>query len=206
MGISSIALTDATKQFNGKTVFEKLNLELAVGDAIAITGPNGSGKSTLIKTISGYAQLSSGSISWISTNGPIEAGDLYKECALAAPYLDLFDDFTLKENVGIYSDLKGFRNQMNPEAVIRFMQLEHAADKKFKAFSSGMKQRTRLALAICSQACILLLDEPLSNLDANGYAWYKEHTSGNLCDRIVVVGSNIEGTETHFCNKRIQLG
>lgn len=206
MGISSIALTDASKQFNGRLVFDKLNLNLSVGDAVAVTGANGSGKSTLIKIISGYTPLSSGTIKWMTTDGPIDASDIYKDCALAAPYLDLFDDFTLSENIRIFGDLKGFRNNMSAENVIGFMELGHAANKKLKAFSSGMKQRTKLAMAICSNTSILLLDEPLSNLDSKGYEWYKQHTSVNMQDRIVIVGSNIEGTETHFCNKRIHLG
>lgn len=206
MGISSIALTDASKQFNGRVVFDKLNLSLNVGDAVAVTGANGSGKSTLIKIISGYTPVSSGTITWMTTDGPADASDLYKECALAAPYLELFDDFTLAENIRIFGDLKGFHKNMSTEDVLRFMELELASDKKLKAFSSGMKQRTKLALAICSKASILLLDEPLSNLDSKGHDWFKQHTTGNMQDRIVVVGSNMEGTETHFCNKRIHLG
>jgi len=206
MGVSSITLTNASKQFNGKVVFEKLNLSLSVGDAVAVTGANGSGKSTLIKIISGYTPLSSGTIKWMTTDGPIDGSVIYKDCALAAPYLDLFDDFTLSENIRIFGDLKGFRNHMSAQNVIGFMELEHAANKKLKDFSSGMKQRTKLAMAICSNTSILLLDEPLSNLDSKGYEWYKKHTNGNMQDRIVLVGSNMEGTETHFCNKRIHLG
>jgi ABC-type multidrug transport system ATPase subunit len=204
--VSSVVLTDACKYYNGRTVFENLSLKLNAGDALAITGPNGSGKSTLIKTIIGYVPLSSGKIEWSTSQSDFNPEHIYKACSLAAPYLDLFEDFTLLENVRIFGDLKGFRDGMKPEDVISFMELEHARDKKFKAFSSGMRQRTKLGLSFCSKASILLFDEPLSNLDTKGYDWYQRHTSGNMNHQIVVVGSNIEGPETHFCNKRIQLG
>ncbi|MFM8916828.1 MAG: ATP-binding cassette domain-containing protein [Bacteroidota bacterium] len=203
--INSISLQDATKRFNGRAVFENLNLEILNGQAWAVTGANGSGKSTLIKVISGFFGLSSGNISWQSENGAIDATNIHKHCAIAAPYLELFEEFTLEENIRIYGDLKNFKPGMSNGDVLEFIGLAHASKKRLKEFSSGMKQRTKLGLAFCANTGILLLDEPLSNLDSKGYEWYRNVPQDLLDNRIVIVGSNLEGDETRFCGHSIRM-
>ena len=203
--IKSISLKGATKRFNGRAVFENLDLEIQNGQAWSITGANGSGKSTLIKVISGFFGLSSGSISWHSENGPIDPANIHKHCAIAAPYLELFEEFTLEENISIYGDLKNFKPGMSNTDVLEFIGLIHASKKRLKEFSSGMKQRTKLGLAFCANTNILLLDEPLSNLDSKGYEWYRNVPRNLLENRIVIVGSNLEGDETGFCRHNIRM-
>lgn len=203
--IKSISLTGATKRFNGRAVFENLELEIQHGQAWSITGANGSGKSTLIKVISGFFGLSSGSITWKSENGTIDPSNIHKHCAIAAPYLELFEEFTLEENIRIYGDLKNFKQGMSNEDVSEFIGLNHASKKRLKEFSSGMKQRTKLGLAFCANSGILLLDEPLSNLDSKGYEWYRSVPQSLLENRIVIVGSNLEGDETRFCRHNVHM-
>lgn len=205
IAIKSISLQGATKRFNGREVFENLDLEIQNGQAWSVTGPNGSGKSTLIKVISGFFGLSSGNISWVSENGPVDPANIHKHCALAAPYLELFEEFTLEENIHIYGGLKSFRLGMSDTDVLEFIGLVHAAKKRLKEFSSGMKQRTKLGLAFCANTDILLLDEPLSNLDSKGYEWYRTVPQNLLENRMVIVGSNLEGDETRFCRHNIHL-
>jgi ABC-type multidrug transport system ATPase subunit len=203
--IRSISLQGATKRFNGRAIFENLDLEIHNGQAWSITGANGSGKSTLIKAISGFFGLSSGNISWESDHGPIDPANIHKHCALAAPYLELFEEFTLEENIKIYGDLKNFKQGMSDKDVLEFIDLAHASKKRLKEFSSGMKQRTKLGLAFCANTGLLLLDEPLSNLDSKGYEWYRNVPQALLDNRIVIVGSNLEGDETRFCHHNIHM-
>ena len=203
--IKSISLSGATKRFNGRAVFENLDLEIQSGQAWSVTGANGSGKSTLIKVISGFFGLSSGNISWEAENEIVDAAHIHMHCALAAPYLDLFEEFTLEENIRIYGDLKNFKPGMSNSDVLEFIGLAHASKKRLKEFSSGMKQRTKLGLAVCANTGILLLDEPLSNLDAKGYEWYRNIPQNLLDNRIVIVGSNLEGDETRFCRHSIHM-
>jgi ABC-type multidrug transport system ATPase subunit len=203
--LNSILLAEASKFFNQRAVFQNLNMCLKTGDACAITGPNGSGKSTLLKVLSGFTGLTHGTIHWQSDQGLIEANDIYSYCSLAAPYLDLFESFTLNENIGYYGSLKGFRDGMKQADVLDFIGLNHASNKLIRDFSSGMKQRTKLGLAFCADTDLLLLDEPLSNLDVKGYEWYRRISSEFLSNRIVVVGSNLEGDETRFCNQEIKM-
>lgn len=203
--LSRILLQKASKLYNKHVIFEGLDLDLAKGHALAVTGPNGSGKSTLIKVLAAYITLTKGNIIWLDGEKPIHPDKVFKRTSMAAPYLDLFDEFTLRENAKIYGDLKGFRYDMTVDDIIDFIGLPNASDKKLKSFSSGMKQRCKLALAFCADSDLLLLDEPLSNLDAAGYNWYKKASESFCKERIVVVGSNLKGDETFFCSETINL-
>lgn len=196
---------DAGKSFNGRPVFQDMQATLHSGEAWSVTGPNGSGKSTLIKVLGGFTGLSIGTIQWQTEEKPIEPAEIYQYCSLAAPYLELFESFTLEENIRFYGSLKGFRSGMKPSDVLDFIGLNHAARKHVRDFSSGMKQRTKLGLAFCADTNILLLDEPLSNLDSKGYEWYRNISRDFIRDRIVVVGSNLEADETGFCHYNIRL-
>ncbi|MFZ9943688.1 MAG: ABC transporter ATP-binding protein [Bacteroidia bacterium] len=203
--ISSIELVGAAKFFNGRAVFQNMHVTLQKGEAWSITGPNGSGKSTLIKVLGGFTGLSEGKIHWQAHDHPVVNADIYQYCSLAAPYLELFESFTLEENIRFYGSLKGFRHDMGDSDVMEFIGLKHAANKPIRDFSSGMKQRTKLGLAYCADTDILLLDEPLTNLDSKGYEWYRNIPDDYIKSRIVVVGSNLEGDETWFCSHRISM-
>lgn len=92
-----------------------------------------------------------------------------------------------------------------PEDVIRIANLSDAADKVVKYFSSGMKQRVRLALAVLSDTDVLLLDEPCSNLDREGIRWYQQLIEEHGAGRILVVCSNNIAEEYSFCDRVLQV-
>jgi len=188
-----ISLTDAGKRFGYEWVFRGLTYRFETGTRYALTGPNGSGKSTVMKVLSGHLSLSKGEIRFEENGQALEADQVYRKVSMAAPYIELIEELTLHELVHFHAHLRPFRAGWAPEEVFEVLQLGRARHKALRFFSSGMKQRVRLALAICTEAPILLLDEPTTNLDAAGAGWFAELLEAHSSDRIVVVASNVAG-------------
>ncbi len=82
--------------------------------------------------------------------------------------------------------------------------LEKSRHKLVRDFSSGMKQRLKLGLALYSAAPLLLLDEPTTNLDRTGVAWYQEHVRATAAGRLVLVSSNVT-EEYNFCQEQLDV-
>lgn len=200
-----ISLDNIGKRYQREWIFRKVSLNLVQNDRIAILGSNGSGKSTLLQILSGYLTPSEGKIIWKENNQMIGVQDVYKHVALATPYMTLYEDFTLRENIQFFSSFKSFRNKLSLVEVSEKMGLSAHIDKPLKFYSSGMKQRVKLGLAIMSESSILLLDEPSSHLDASAILWYQKLVSEFAENRIICVASNKEETETLFCNKQLEI-
>ncbi|RZK20134.1 MAG: ABC transporter ATP-binding protein [Pedobacter sp.] len=198
-----IALNNIGRRFNKEWIFRNLSTEFISGNSYAILGPNGSGKSTLLSVLTGSLTPSEGQISFSDTQDiPVE--DIYKHISLAAPYLELVETFTLKEIINFHFKFKNFADGVDANSLVSILGLEKSANKEIKYFSSGMKQRTKLALACCSDSPILFLDEPTSNLDVQGINWYKELIEKFTKDRLTVIGSN-QIQEYDFCKEMIQI-
>jgi len=198
-----IDLKNAGRRFNQEWIFRDITYQFVTGGKYAILGPNGSGKSTLLSMLMGNLSPSEGSVSYRNDKVvPVE--DLYKYISFAAPYLDLIEEFTLQETIQFHFKFKAFHEGMNADRVLDRLGLAKSQDKALKYFSSGMKQRTKLALACCSDTPILMLDEPTSNLDLQGMKWYKELIHEFTENRLVVVCSNQEA-EYGFCEHLIQV-
>jgi len=198
-----IALNNVGRRFNKEWIFRNLSTEFTSGNSYAILGPNGSGKSTLLSVLTGSLTPSEGDISF-SDQQDIPVEDIYKHLSLAAPYLELVETFTLKEIINFHFKFKNFAVGVDANSLVSILGLEKSANKEIKYFSSGMKQRTKLALACCSDSPILFLDEPTSNLDVQGMNWYRELIENFTKDRLTIIGSN-QIQEYEFCNKYIQI-
>ena len=198
-----IDLKDAGRRFNKEWIFRNFTYSFHSAGKYAILGPNGSGKSTLLSVILGSLAPSEGTIVYAGEQEiPVEK--IYKQISFAAPYLDLVEEFTLQETIDFHFKFKNFHPDINAAQLMDLLGLGSAQDKALKYFSSGMKQRTKLALACCTDTPILLLDEPTSNLDRQGMVWYHELISRFSIDRLVFVGSNQE-EEYSFCTRQIQI-
>ena len=124
---------------------------------------------------------------------------------MASPYMELIEDFTLLETIEHQKTFKPFIHSFSAEEVITHMQLEHAANKYLKNYSSGMRQRVKLGLAILADCPVLLLDEPCSNLDANAIQWYQTMIQKFAADKTILVCSNAVKEEYLFCNHKIEI-
>ena len=200
----TVQVKNASKRFHNEWIFKNLDLELSSGDTLAITGGNGSGKSTLLKCLSGAIPLTSGTIQYQAGSTQISEEHWFRSLALATPYLELPEEFTLSEVINFHFQFKNpLQNRTNTE-ILEVLGLGKHKSKAISQFSSGMKQRVKLALAIFSEVPLLLLDEPTTNLDTQGLSWYLKLIQQYSPGRILVICSN-DPREYDFCEKKITL-
>ena len=199
-----ITLEDIGRRFNRDWIFKKIDYQFERGKKYAILGPNGSGKSTLLQIIAGNLSPSEGKIQYSDNlqNIPIEV--LYQHISLAAPYLELIEEFTLPEIAHFNFSFKNYREGLNPDALFDLLGFTNFKHKTLKTFSSGMKQRVKLALAFCADTPVLLLDEPTANLDLQGIDWYLSLIERFSNNRLVIICSNQEN-EYSFCSEKLNV-
>ncbi len=195
-----VKLINAGKKFNSKWVFKNLNFAVETGLMHAITGKNGSGKSTLILMIAAYISPSQGNIQWKYKEKNIHGNELHKHISIASPYLELIEEFTMVEMIQFQKKFKPYKNHLTDDEVVKLSLMEASRHKPIRQFSSGMKQRLKLVLSILGQSELLLLDEPCSNLDAEGVQWYHELLNHYCKDRSVVIASNHRTEEYPGCS------
>lgn len=200
----TVQVKNASKRFHHEWIFKNLDLELFSGDTLAITGGNGSGKSTLLKCLSGAIPLTSGAIQYRSGATQIAEEQWFRSLAIATPYLELPEEFTLSEVLSFHFQFKNPLQNRSTTEILEILGLEKHTSKTISQFSSGMKQRVKLALAIFSEVPFLLLDEPTTNLDKQGVTWYLELIQQFTPNRIVVICSN-DPIEYDFCDKKIAM-
>ena len=199
-----ISLTDAGKRFNREWIFRHFTYQFEKGRSYAITGPNGSGKSTLLQVLSGSMHFNEGSCTWATGNMQLENETIYNHVSICAPYLEVVEELTLREFLDFHQGFKPFLSGFSAERIIALLNLEKAANKQIRYYSSGMKQRVKLAQCIFSDTDIVLLDEPCTNLDSEGIELYHKLIDDACKDRLVVVSSNDE-VEYRFCRERISM-
>jgi ABC-2 type transport system ATP-binding protein len=166
-------------------------------------GGNGSGKSTLLQVISGYLSPSEGNILWSHHDQKIETTDIFKSVSLCTPLLSLYDEFTLRENVAFFLQFKTLRNSQSIDQFMDAIELEKQSEKQLKFFSSGMRQRVKLGLAILAETPVLLLDEPTSHLDKKAILWYQKILEQNTSDRSIFIASNSDQNEIFMCRQEV---
>ena len=199
-----IALSDAGKRFNRDWIFRHFTYSFEKGKAYAITGPNGSGKSTLLQVLSGSMHFNEGNIQYSMLNVHCSIEDVYRQVSICAPYMEVVEEMTLKEFLDFHHGFKPFLPGVTTDSIITTLGLEKAADKQIRYYSSGMKQRVKLAQCIFSDTAIVLLDEPCTNLDGPGIELYFQLITEHCRDRLVVVSSNDE-VEYRFCKESINI-
>lgn len=200
-----IILENTEKRYNSDIIFKGINYTFTSNNGYAVLGSNGSGKSTLLKLLSSNTMVSKGKITYKVDDTVIEESDVPSYVSVAAPYMDLIEEMTPTELLNFYRKFKPLKNQLSNDEFIQKLNLNNIANKQIRFFSSGMKQRMKLALAILSDASILLLDEPTSNLDSKGVEWYKALLKENIKDRILVVCSNHQPDEYFTCTETLLI-
>ena len=165
----NISIKHAKKIYNGKTeVISDLNLEIKAGEFFTLLGPSGCGKTTLLRMIAGF--------------NSIEGGDFYfnearindldpskRNIGMVFQNYAIFPNLTVRKNVEFglkYKKLPKDQIKAVAEKFMKLMQIDQYADRMPEALSGGQQQRVALARALCIEPDVLLMDEPLSNLDA----------------------------------------
>jgi len=199
-----ISLTDAGKRFNRDWIFRHLTYEFSAGQSYAIIGPNGSGKSTLLQVLSGGMHLNEGSGAWTVDNNQVANENIYNYISICAPYLEVVEEMTLIEFLNFHTGFKPFLSSITSEKIISILGLENAVNKQIRNYSSGMRQRVKLAQSIFSDVPVVLLDEPCTNFDAAGIQLYHDLITEYCRNRMVIVSSNDE-VEYGFCKQRLNI-
>jgi ABC-type multidrug transport system ATPase subunit len=200
----TISLSDAGKRFNREWIFRHFTHQFDAGQSYAIVGPNGSGKSTLLQVMSGGMMVSEGNIQYSIFNTQCSSETVFQHVSICAPYLEVVEEMTLKEFLDFHHGFKPFLKGVTADSIIGIIGLEKAAHKQIRNYSSGMKQRVKLAQCILSNTPIVLLDEPCTNLDTDGIELYLQLIDQYCKERLVIVSSN-DKTEYSFCKQQIQI-
>lgn len=199
-----IKLDNIGRRFNREWIFEGIDYTFEQGQSYAVLGHNGSGKSTLLQMLAGSLTASAGTITYSCDGKQTDVEAVYQHVSIAAPYLELIEELSLNELLDFHFRFKRPLNQLTTKQIIALLGLETSASKPLKYFSSGMKQRTKLALALCSDTSLLLLDEPASNLDQTGVTWYRDMVDQFATGRTLIVCSN-QSLEYEFCTNRLLI-
>lgn len=201
-----IILTETGKRFNKEWVFRNLTFTFESKGSYAILGKNGSGKSTLLQIIAGNITATSGKVSYHLDGEEISSSEIFEHIAIVAPYLELIEEFTLREMVEFHFRFKPMIAGQTVKTITELEGLEGAGKAPIRTFSSGMKQRVKLLLAGMSDVPLLLLDEPLMNLDQAGTDWFIEMLTKVKGKRTVVICSNNQEEEIGLCSEKIFIG
>ncbi|MCD6018841.1 MAG: transporter related protein [Bacteroidetes bacterium] len=201
----TIQITNAGKKFGREWIFRKVGMEIKPGEKLVILGLNGSGKSTLLQAMTGYLSLNEGMVSYSSGAKKIADEEQYQLISLASPYLELVEDFTLEEQIKHVAIYKPFLHRLDTTQILELSGLSVHKNKYIKLFSSGMKQRVKLTLAILADAPVLFLDEPTTNLDATVIDWYKNMIATYAMHKSIIVCSNSIKEEYAFCDHVITM-
>ena len=199
-----ICLNQIAKRYQQNWIFKDLSLDIPSGTSLAILGNNGSGKSSLLRIIAAMQTATKGSITYTHNQQNIDSNSLYKQLSYAAVGMQLIEEFTLSELLSFHFSFKKSIHQLTVTEIISILDMKNVQSKLVGDFSSGMKQRVKLAQAIFTDAPLLLLDEPCSNLDKHGIVQYQEWMATYQNNRTIIVASN-DSNEYSFCKEQIML-
>ncbi len=206
MNNTTITINGAGKRFNHEWIFRNLNYQFLSGNSYGIIGFNGSGKSTVLQCIAGSMMLNEGTISYsnIDSNSTIVNENIFKSISICTPNLEMVEEMTSTEFLQFHQQFKPLISNISTQEIINTIGLEKTSNKQIRHYSSGMKQRLKLAQAIFSDTPIILLDEPCTNLDKEGYRLYHQLINDYCNNKLLIICSN-EEAEIEFCSERLNI-
>ena len=171
--MNAIEIRNLTKSFGSKRAVDGLNLTVPQGAICGFIGENGSGKSTTEKLICGLLHQSGGSIRLFGQPHTDPAVREKVGVLIEAP--GCFGNLPVWDNLMVHATNLGLRNrEQEVSRVLKAVRMEGAASNKFKNCSLGMKQRIGIAMALMGSPKLLVLDEPVNGLDADGMRILRE--------------------------------
>ncbi|HEX4441459.1 MAG TPA: ABC transporter ATP-binding protein [Thermoanaerobaculia bacterium] len=195
-----------SKSFSGPPLFRDLSISIA-GGFVGVAGRNGSGKTTLLKILAGLARPTSGGVRLEREGRPLPEPARRLAIGWSGPDLELYGELTAEENLLFFRRAAG-RPEGRDEARRRLRDCglsEEALGRRVAEFSTGMRQRLRLAFATLFDPDVLLLDEPANGLDAEGRAILSAVIERARRRGAVVLASNDE-RDLAGADQRVELG
>lgn len=196
---------EVSHRYGPRVALRPVSFDVAGPGAVAVTGENGSGKSTLLRILAGLLRPTRGRAGIEVGGVPIAPRQRRNHIGLATPELAFYEEFTAEENLRFAAEARGLPNVQDAvQASLVRTGLTPRAGDRVSAFSSGMKQRLRLAFAVLHDPEVLMLDEPGSHLDEEGRAVVERLVLGHAATGLVVLATN-EPREIELAQNRIPL-
>jgi ABC-type multidrug transport system ATPase subunit len=193
-----IIATGIHKKFRQEWVFKALSYTFESGKSYAIIGQNGAGKSTLLKTLAQYSLPNKGTVEFEGISD-----DVNKQISFAAPYSELIEEFTLPELLNFLIQIDFLDARWDFNTFTSFIDLRPSETKYIKNFSSGMRQKVKLGVALAADRPILCLDEPTSNLDESAKNWFYQALESQR-HKLILIASN-EKAEIDLCTNSLAI-
>lgn len=201
-----VEVNKVSKRFGARKVLDEVSFSLTLGDSLAVVGKNGSGKTTLLKILAGLASPTRGEVAFFHEKKKLDKTEIRHRLSYVGPELTLYDALTAAENLKFFATMRGTPIDNDWIAsMLSMLQLSGRGDDYYGAYSSGMKQRLKYAVALINDPTFLLLDEPTANLDEEGKQVVAEVMSRQKQNGILIIATNETG-EYGFAEKLIRLG
>ena len=195
-----------SKRFGARKVLADVSLEATTGTVVGITGFNGSGKSTLMNILAGVVRADAGVVQLDVEGSAISAEELPYHVGLVSPAMNIYGEFTPRELLDLQSSLRGTSlTEQGAKDILERVGLTDRANDLTRTFSSGLRQRVLIALAIAPEPAVLLLDEPSITLDDVGRTIVEREIDRQRSRGIVVVATNDEREKT-WATTNVHLG
>lgn len=209
-GMLKLVLTELGQAFGGRWVFRGISREICGGSIIAVAGPNGSGKSTLLRLCARLLVPTEGRVQALDEGDcELKRAAYRARLAMVAPELRFYPRLTARENLSFLLGLRG--KTLTREAYQGLLARVELPEEKIRenmagAFSTGMRQRLKLAALLAAEADIWLLDEPGANLDAGGRKLVMREAKLAAEQGKLVLWATNDEREGAAADERIDLG
>lgn len=203
----NVELTDVSKHYSGKMLFHEITAIAKPGECLVITGRNGAGKSTLLKIIAGLIRPSSGDVRLVVNGQQLADSDRFDCIGMVSPEVALYGVMSGYENLKFLAQVR--KMHLGREELSRYLAmvgLQKDQHTKVGEYSTGMRQRLKFAVMLALKSPLWLLDEPSSNLDAEGKALVGEMIRGALRERTTIIIATNECWEVEYATQTINLG
>jgi len=185
-----ISCQSIQKRFGKQIIVQDFNQVFEANQLYVILGQNGSGKSTLLRILSGIQHVDEGKVHWEKDNKTITVAQLHQYVSFCAPAFDLPTSLTLQEFFEFHFSFKKIHHSTTITEIIEELKMTSILHRPLEDFSSGMLQRIKLAQAFFTDAPLLLIDEPASNLDEDGKALFQKWLSRFKNKKLIILASN----------------
>lgn len=184
-------IDQVSKVYGARRVLQNIAAELQTGDVLLVTGCNGIGKSTFLRLLAGLQRPTTGTISYTIRGIPLQPDAARDAIGFVGADIQLYRELTAREHLAFVADVRGLRYDLvQPDTILADVGLDGRGNELVAAFSSGMLQRLRYALALLHRPAVLLLDEPTTNLDAGGVALVDRVVAEQRVRGITVIATN----------------
>ncbi len=202
-----IVFENLGKRYDQRVIFRGIGGTAESGSVLVLTGPNGSGKSTLVSILCGLLRPSRGTIRYLMGEEEISRPRWRKHLGIVAPGMSVYEELTARENLSFFARVRG--SGLASEEIDRLIEqvgLDPERTTPVVGYSTGMRQRLKIAQAMLHQPEVLFLDEPGSNLDPAGQDWLETWVKAFTAEGKTVVLATNDRSEMEWGRDRVSLG